>query len=504
AGARVHLNNIRVPESILKLEKDIEDVREEKNRVVKSQKFEEAARLRDKEKKLLEELENAKVEWQEASESEIHDVTVLDISEVVAMMTGIPVDKISEPETKKLLRMEDELQGQVIGQDEAIRKLSRSIRRTRAGLKDPKRPIGSFIFLGPTGVGKTELAKKLTEYLFDSQEQLIRIDMSEYMEKFSVSRLVGAPPGYVGYEEGGQLTEKVRRKPYSVILLDEIEKAHPDVFNILLQVLDDGLLTDGLGRRIDFRNTIIIMTSNIGARDIKSLGQGIGFSQGEQEFNYQQMKSTVEDALKRVFNPEFLNRIDDVIVFHPLERSHIFDIIELMADELFKRADELGVTVELEKSAKAFHVEKGYDAKFGARPLRRAIQKYVEDPMAEAILGHDLGDGDTLVITYDEKKDTGELSFRKKRTPKKKAEKKEEASAEAEASEEVSDTDGEASANPDSNGTGGDGAPGEVDQDESDATDASAQADTGDEAEGEAAGEADQEEEPDPSTEKGA
>jgi len=346
------------------------------------------------------------------------------------MMTGVPVDKISEPETRKLLNMEEELRGQVIGQDEAIKKLARAIRRTRAGLKDPKRPIGSFIFLGPTGVGKTELAKKLTEYLFDSQEALIRVDMSEYMEKFSVSCLVGAPPGYVGYEEGGQLTEKVRRKPYSVVLLDEIEKAHPDVFNILLQLLDDGLLTDGLGRKVDFRNTIIIMTSNIGARDIKNLGKGIGFSQGDQEFNYQTLKSTVEDALKRVFNPEFLNRIDDVIVFHPLEKKHIHEIIDLMAVELFGRALEVGVTVELEETAKRFLVDKGYDPKFGARPLRRAIQKYVEDPMAEAILGHDLGENDSLVISYDEKKDTGELSFRKKKkkaAPKKKSSKAKEA-----------------------------------------------------------------------------
>jgi len=424
AGARVHLKNIKVPEEIVKLETEVEAVKEEKNRVVKSQKFEEAARLRDTEKKLLEELEAAKKDWEEKAESEIHDVTDQDIAEVIAMMTGVPVDKISEPETRKLLHMDIELQGQVIGQQEAIKKLAKAIRRTRAGLKDPKRPIGSFIFLGPTGVGKTELAKKLTQYLFDSQDALIRIDMSEYMEKFSVSRLVGAPPGYVGYEEGGQLTEKVRRKPYSVILLDEIEKAHPDVFNILLQVLDDGLLTDGLGRKVDFRNTIIIMTSNIGARDIKNLGKGIGFSQTEQEFNYQTMKSTVEDALKRVFNPEFLNRIDDVIVFSPLDKTHIHEIIDIMAAELFGRAAEVGITVELEESAKKFLVDKGYDAKFGARPLRRALQKYVEDPMAEAILGHDLGDNDTLIITYDEKKDTGELSFRKKPTKKKKASKK--------------------------------------------------------------------------------
>lgn len=422
AGARVHLANIRVPQGIVDLEEKIEEIREEKNRVVKSQRFEEAARLRDKEKKVQEELEEAKKEWERKAETEVHDVTQENISQVVAMMTGIPVDKISQPEQKKLLKMEAALKERVIGQDEAIQKLSRAIRRTRAGLKDPKRPIGSFIFLGPTGDGKTELAKMLTEYLFDSQEALIRIDMSEYMEKFSVSRLVGAPPGYVGYEEGGQLTEKVRRKPYSVVLLDEIEKAHQDVFNILLQVLDDGILTDGLGRRVDFRNTIIIMTSNIGARDIKNLGKGMGFSQSDETFNYTTMKSTVEDALKRVFNPEFLNRIDDVIVFHPLEKKHIFEIIDIMADELLKRAEDLGIDVDLTKSAKSFLVEKGFDAKFGARPLRRSIQKYVEDPMAEQILGEDLGEGDTIVITHDEDKDN-ELSFQVKKGKKPKAKK---------------------------------------------------------------------------------
>ncbi len=412
AGARVHLSNIRVPKEIVQFEEEIEKVREEKNQVVKSQRFEEAARLRDKEKKLLEELEEAKREWERKAETEIHEVTPQNIAEVVAMMTGIPVDKISQPEQKKLLEMESALTGRVIGQDEAIAKLSRAIRRTRAGLKDPKRPIGSFIFLGPTGVGKTELAKVLTEYLFESQDALIRVDMSEYMEKFSVSRLVGAPPGYVGYEEGGQLTEKVRRKPYSVVLLDEIEKAHPDVFNILLQVLDDGILTDGLGRRVDFRNTIIIMTSNIGARDIKNLGKGLGFSASEQQFNYSNMKSTVEDALKRVFNPEFLNRIDDLIVFHPLEKKHIFEIIDIMAADLLKRAHDLGIVVQIEQTAKNFLVEKGYDPQFGARPLRRALQKYVEDPMAEAILGSNLSDGDTLSLVYDEEKKAGELTFR--------------------------------------------------------------------------------------------
>ena len=400
AGARVHLSNIRVPKQIVDLEDEIENVREEKNRVVKSQRFEEAARLRDREKKLQEELEAAKKEWEQKAETEVHAVTSQNIADVVAM--------------EKLLM------GRVIGQDEAIAKLSRAIRRTRAGLKDPKRPIGSFIFLGPTGVGKTELAKVLTEYLFDSQDSLIRVDMSEYMEKFSVSRLVGAPPGYVGYEEGGQLTEKVRRKPYSVVLLDEIEKAHPDVFNILLQVLDDGQLTDGLGRKVDFRNTIIIMTSNIGARDIKNLGKGLGFSQSDETFNYTTMKSTVEDALKRVFNPEFLNRIDDVIVFHPLEKKHIFEIIELMVEDLLKRAKDMGINVELEKSAKAFLTEKGFDPQFGARPLRRAIQKYVEDPMAESILGESLGEGDTITLSHDEDKEANELSFKVKKAPKRK------------------------------------------------------------------------------------
>ena len=416
AGARVHLGNIHVPEDIVRLENEIEAIREEKNRVVKSQRFEEAAHLRDSEKKLLEQLDEAKAEWERKAETEVHDVTLTDIAQVVAMMTGIPVDRISEPESKKLLRMEDELRESVIGQDEAIQKLSRAIRRTRAGLKDPKRPIGSFIFLGPTGVGKTEMAKVLTKYLFDSTDALIRIDMSEYMEKFAVSRLVGAPPGYVGYEEGGQLTEKVRRKPYSVVLLDEIEKAHPDVFNILLQVLDDGVLTDGLGRRVDFRNTIVIMTSNIGARDIKNLGKGIGFAQADVEFDYQTLKSTVEDALKRVFNPEFLNRVDDVIVFHPLERDSILKIIDIMAEELFTRANSVGIEIKLHKSAKEFLVEKGFDPKFGARPLRRALQRYVEDPMAESILSNDLGDGDQIII--EAAKNGTELTFKARKAKK--------------------------------------------------------------------------------------
>ena len=415
AGARVHLSNIKVPEEIVTLEHEIEEVKEKKNLVVKSQDFEEAAQLRDNEKQLLQKLEDAKENWQKQAETEIFDVTEEDISQVVAMMTGIPVDKIAQPESKKLLKMEETLKERVIGQDEPIEKLSRAIRRTRAGLKDPKRPIGSFIFLGPTGVGKTELAKVLTEYLFDSNDSLIRIDMSEYMEKFSVSRLVGAPPGYVGYEEGGQLTEKVRRKPYSVVLLDEIEKAHPDVFNILLQVLDDGILTDGLGRRVDFRNTIIIMTSNIGARDLQKLSKGFGFATDKKDVDYRSMKSTVEDALKRVFNPEFLNRIDDVIVFHPLEKKHIFEIIEIMASDLFTRVKDLGIDIKLTQKAKDFLVDRGYDQKFGARPLRRAIQKYVEDPMAELILANNLGENDIITVDYTKSKDEDQLVLKSKK-----------------------------------------------------------------------------------------
>ena len=419
AGARVHLSNIKVPPEILDLEEKIEDVKEEKNQVVKSQRFEEAARLRDKEKNLQEDLETAKKEWEEKAETEIHDVTSTDIAQVVAMMTGIPVDKISEPEQKKLLKMEEALKERVVGQDEAIQKLSKAIRRTRAGLKDPEKPIGSFIFLGPTGVGKTELAKVLTEYLFDSQESLIRIDMSEYMEKFSVSRLVGAPPGYVGYEEGGQLTEKVRRKPYSVVLLDEIEKAHPDVFNILLQVLDDGILTDGNGRRVDFRNTIIIMTSNIGTQDIKSFGKGIGFSQSEagDDMDYNTMKSTVQDALKNVFNPEFLNRIDDVIVFHPLNKENIFEIIDIMSEDLFARAREQGLELTFDQSAKEFLTDKGFDQKYGARPLQRALQKYVEDPMAEDMLHGEISEGDRVVITQSESGEELDFDVKKGEAP---------------------------------------------------------------------------------------
>ncbi|NTU68314.1 MAG: ATP-dependent Clp protease ATP-binding subunit [Chlorobiaceae bacterium] len=406
AGARVHLSNIHVPNEILELEKSIEEVKAEKNKVVKMQNFEEAARLRDKEKNLLDALDHAKQEWEERSAESVYDVTEADITSVIAMMTGIPVAKVAQSESKKLLTMEADLKKEVIGQDEAIHKITKAIQRTRAGLKDPSRPIGSFIFLGPTGVGKTELAKALTRFIFDSEDAMIRVDMSEYMEKFSVSRMVGAPPGYVGYEEGGQLTEKVRRKPYSVVLIDEIEKAHPDVFNILLQVLDEGVLTDGLGRKVDFRNTIIIMTSNIGAKEIKSFssGAGMGFSAPEDASGaYKSMKSTIEDALKRVFNPEFLNRIDDTIVFHQLEKEHIFKIIDITAGKLFKRLKEMGIEVEIDEKAKEFLVDKGYDQKYGARPLKRALQKYVEDPFAEEMLKGRFAEGSHVLITFDEK-----------------------------------------------------------------------------------------------------
>lgn len=402
AGARVHINNIHVPEDIVKFEAAIEDVKKEKNRVVKSQKYEEAAQLRDKEKKLIEQLDLAKARWEEKTRTEKYTVTEDNVADVVGMMTGIPANRIAQKESNKLLGMAEQLSSRVIGQEEAIKKLTRAIQRTRVGLKDPKKPIGSFIFLGPTGVGKTELVKVLGTYLFDKEDALVRIDMSEYMEKFSVSRLVGAPPGYVGYEEGGQLTEKVRRKPYSVVLLDEIEKAHPDVFNILLQVLDDGILTDGLGRRVDFRNTIIIMTSNIGVRDLKDFGSGIGFTTKANQANDEEvMKSTIQNALKRAFSPEFLNRLDDVIVFNSLQREHIHKIIDITLGKLFARILTLGYTVELTEKAKDFLAEKGYDQQFGARPLNRAIQKYLEDPVAEEILKGEVTEGGIIMADYE-------------------------------------------------------------------------------------------------------
>ncbi|WP_027002716.1 ATP-dependent Clp protease ATP-binding subunit [Hugenholtzia roseola] len=402
AGARVHINNIHVPEEIVDLEAQIEDVKKEKNQVVKSQKYEEAAQLRDKEKRLIEKLERAKHKWEHDTRKMTYPVTEDDISSVIAMMTGIPVKRIAQSEGQKLLNMGELLKGKVIGQDNAVLKLVKAIQRTRVGLKDPKKPIGSFMFLGPTGVGKTELAKVLATYLFDREDALVRIDMSEYMEKFSVSRLVGAPPGYVGYEEGGQLTEKIRRKPYSVVLLDEIEKAHPDVFNILLQVLDDGILTDGLGRRVDFRNTIIIMTSNIGVRQLKDFGTGIGFgSTANTEQLDDAMKDTIQKALKKAFSPEFLNRLDDVIVFNSLERTHLHKIIDISLDKLFGRIKSLGYEVKLTDSAKDFLAEKGYDPQYGARPLNRAIQKYLEDPVAEELLKGEIAEGDTIYADHE-------------------------------------------------------------------------------------------------------
>ena len=412
-GARVHLRNINVPPNIVELEKKIEDVKNEKNRVVKSQKFEEAASLRDTEKRLAEDLEKAKVEWEEESKHKRYPIGEEDIAEVVSMMTGIPVKRMVQAESEKLRRMGTDMKEMVVGQDEAIGKVVKAIQRNRVGLKDPKKPIGTFIFLGPTGVGKTELARALARYMFDSEDSLIRIDMSEYMEKFTVSRLIGAPPGYVGYEEGGQLTEKVRRKPYSVILLDEIEKAHPDIYNILLQVLDDGQLTDGLGRKIDFKNTLIIMTSNIGARQLKDFGAGVGFAtasrvQNEDEAN----KAVIEKALKRTFSPEFLNRIDDVVIFNSLTREHIFQIIDILMKGVTKRLINLGFSLELTEDAKAFLSEKGYDVQFGARPLHRAIQKYLEDPLAEEILSMHVKAGDVLEADLDKENQKLKFTFK--------------------------------------------------------------------------------------------
>ncbi|MEW6469970.1 MAG: ATP-dependent Clp protease ATP-binding subunit [Bacteroidota bacterium] len=405
AGSRVHITNINVPKNVLDIEKKIEEIKEEKNKVVRSQKYEEAAKLRDTERQLLEQLDAAKKAWEE--ETKTHRVIVGEdnVAEVVAMMTGVPVQRIAQSEGAKLVNMAEELKGRVIGQDEAVAKVVKAIQRNRAGLKDPNKPIGSFIFLGPTGVGKTQLAKILANYLFNNDESLIRIDMSEYMEKFAVSRLVGAPPGYVGYEEGGQLTEKVRRRPYAVILLDEIEKAHPDVFNLLLQVLDDGQLTDSLGRKIDFKNTIIIMTSNIGARQLKDFGQGVGFTtKAKSEQMDENSKSVIENALKKAFSPEFLNRIDDVVIFNTLNRDHIHKIIDVELVKLYGRINGLGYNIRITDAAKDFICDKGFDAQFGARPLKRAIQKYVEDPLAEEIIKSNIVEGDTIEVDFDKEK----------------------------------------------------------------------------------------------------
>ena len=413
-GSRVHLNNIHVPQEIIDIEKEIEDLKEQKNEVIKTQQYEKAAELRDSERKLQDRLEEAKRKWEDDSKAKRVVVTEEHVAEVVSMMCGIPVTRVAQTEMGKLATMGEELRGKVIGQDEAVEKVVKAIQRNRAGLKDPNKPIGSFFFLGPTGVGKTQLAKVLAKYLFDTEEALIRIDMSEYMEKFSISRLVGAPPGYVGYEEGGQLTEKVRRKPYSIVLLDEIEKAHPDVFNLLLQVLDDGHMTDGLGRKIDFKNTILIMTSNIGARQLADFGTGVGFgtkSQSEQRDD--NAKGVIQNALRKAFSPEFLNRIDDMIIFHSLTRENIHKIIDLELVKLFKRIEDLGYHATMTDAAKDFIVDKGYDEKFGARPLNRAIQKFIEDPLAEEIIKANLVEGDTIVLDIDEDKTALKINIEK-------------------------------------------------------------------------------------------
>jgi ATP-dependent Clp protease ATP-binding subunit ClpC len=413
-GARVHLKNIHVPKHIEELEKRIEELKEEKNSAVKNQQYERAADLRDMETKLGRQLEQEKMQWEEESKTKRYPVTEDDIAEVVAMMTGIPVRKVGAAESTKLVTMGDDLKKMVIGQSEAIVKITKAIQRNRVGLKDPSKPVGSFIFLGPTGVGKTELAKALARYLFDTEDALIRIDMSEYMEKFSISRLIGAPPGYVGYEEGGQLTEKVRRKPYSVVLLDEIEKAHPDVYNILLQVLDDGQLTDGLGRKVDFKNTLIIMTSNIGARQLKDFGQGVGFqTNARQEAEADNGKMVIQNALKKTFSPEFLNRIDDVMVFNPLGKEEIYQIIDLLLKGVKKRLTIMGFELLLSQEAKEFIAEKGYDPQFGARPLHRALQKYIEDPLAEFILNEQPSENSQFEAVMNDEKDGLKITLAK-------------------------------------------------------------------------------------------
>ncbi len=411
AGSRAHISNIMVPAQVIELEETIEETKREKIAAVKNQNFERAASFRDTEKVLLEKLDRAKSSWeQELSKNRIV-VDAEKVAEVVAMMTGVPVQRIAQAEGSRLLRMGEELRESVIGQAEAIEKVVKAIQRNRAGLKDPNKPIGSFIFLGPTGVGKTQLAKVLAKYLFDSADNLIRIDMSEYMEKFTVSRLVGAPPGYVGYEEGGQLTEKVRRKPYSVVLLDEIEKAHPDVFHLLLQLLDEGQLTDSLGRKIDFRNTIVIMTSNIGSRQLKDFGQGVGFQTGAREAQSNDYsKSVLQNALKKAFAPEFLNRIDDVVIFNSLSKEDISKIIDIELKDLFARINAMGYTIKINATAKDFLCEKGYDANFGARPLKRAIQKYLENPMAEVLIKQSPKGGEIIRIGFNKKKE--ELTFK--------------------------------------------------------------------------------------------
>ncbi len=421
-GSRVHITNINVPQEIVDIEGQIDGLKEQKADVIRSQQYEKAAELRDNERKLQERLETAKTKWEEDSKNNRVVVTEEDVAEVVSMMCGIPVTKVSESEMGKLVKMAETIRGKIVGQDEAVEKVVKAIQRNRAGLKDPNKPIGSFFFLGPTGVGKTQLAKVLARNLFDSDDSLIRIDMSEYMEKFSISRLVGAPPGYVGYEEGGQLTEKVRRKPYAIILLDEIEKAHPDVFNLLLQVLDDGHMTDGLGRKIDFKNTILIMTSNIGARQLADFGTGVGFgTKSQEEAKETNSKSVIQNALRKAFSPEFLNRVDDMIIFKTLSRESIHKIIDIELEKLHDRIKGMGYFVESTEKAKDFILEKGYDEKFGARPMKRAIQKFIEDPLAEEIINANLVEGDTILLDHEEGKEELKVTIKKPKAPKKSA-----------------------------------------------------------------------------------
>ena len=411
AGSRVHISNVVVPEEIEKLEKEVEEITEQKLAAAKSQNFEMAATLRDTETKKKAELAKAKQDWERRIDSERQTVDEENVAHVVAMMTGVPTQKIAQAEGTKLLKMGDTLEGSVIGQDDAIKKVVKAIQRNRIGLKNPEKPIGVFMFLGPTGVGKTHLAKKIAEYLFDSKDALIRMDMSEFMEKFTVSRLVGAPPGYVGYEEGGQLTEKVRRHPYSVVLLDEIEKAHPDVFNLLLQVMDEGRLTDSLGRKIDFKNTILIMTSNVGSRQLKEFGGGVGFN--TEEVTKQQAQGVISKALNRAFSPEFLNRVDDIIMFDQLDKDAIIKIIDIELKDYYSRVEKLGFNLEISDEAKNFMAEKGYDRNFGARPLKRSIQKYLEDELAELMLSLNAEGkiGGSIKVNYKEGEEKPTLEY---------------------------------------------------------------------------------------------
>jgi ATP-dependent Clp protease ATP-binding subunit ClpC len=422
SGSRVHISNIVVPKEITDIENKISEVKEKKTLVVRSQKYEEAARLRDVEKQLHTNLEEARKKWDEEQKNNKQTVTEDNVAEVVSMMTGIPLQKVGQKESEKLGNMSQEVMGSVIGQDDAVKSVIKSIQRGRVGLKDPNRPIGTFLFLGPTGVGKTQLCKILAKHLFDSEDSLIRVDMSEFMEKFAVSRLIGAPPGYVGHDEGGQLTEKVRRKPYSVILFDEIEKAHPEVFNLLLQVLDDGQLTDSVGRKVSFKNTVIIMTSNNGSRQLKDFGTGIGFAtknKGDQQ--KEQEKEVIEKELKKTFAPEFLNRIDEIITFNSLTKEDIYKIIDIELEKVLTRIRTMEFDLELTDVAKEYISEKGYDPEYGARPLKRSIQKYIEDPITEEIIKSNPKKGTKMILDYDKENDVMVVSSAKEKKTKKKS-----------------------------------------------------------------------------------